>query len=225
MKKTFLGIETSGKDTGLALISNDKIIYQITEKTQAQHNENIYNLLEEILTKTKLEIRQLSGIGVAIGPGMFTSLRVGISLAKGLAEPFSIQVKGVNTIDALADSITDQNRLIIPIIDARKGELFTAFYRSGKRISDYQIISPQELAKLINEPAVFLGNGLERYASLLKEILGEKFISEPIFAPPASRIAFIAQNEILKGNADDLLLLEPFYLRPADAEVNIKNQK
>lgn len=227
----FLGIETSSEITGIAIIKEAKILYELRCLTGSKHNETIYQLLNNALTLFSIDIKDLSGIGVSVGPGMFTSLRVGLALAKGLALPYSIPIKGINTLDALADHCFNIAKndfgLIVPIIDARKEEVFTALYRKGTRISEYAILPPEKLAQEIaknypNESITFLGNGLVRYENLLATELPTGFNSIPLLAPFPSTIAFKAQSAIRNGDSSDAATLQPFYLRPTDAELKRK---
>jgi tRNA threonylcarbamoyladenosine biosynthesis protein TsaB len=98
----FLGIETSGEYTALALVRGTQVLASVNELTQAKHNERVFDLLDRMFAEAGLELTRLDGIGVTIGPGMFTSLRVGLSVAKGLAMTCGIALKGVNTLDAMA---------------------------------------------------------------------------------------------------------------------------
>lgn len=221
MSEIILGIETSGSETGLALVEHRRILYELKWETGAKHNETIYDFLIQGLATCQIEVKDLAGICVSIGPGMFTSLRIGLGLAKGLALPFNIRVVGVNTLDALAQSVEATDLLIVPIIDARKGEVFTAFYKQGKRISDYCIRKPAELVEQIREPVQFLGDGLEKYGEVLKVGLGSYFqrLTKNIRTPLASTIAFLGTARLANGEADRIEDLEPFYLRRTDAEI------
>ena len=232
-KDFFLGIETSSVVTGLALIKDEELQYEVRCLTGSKHNETIYQLLSDSLNFVGIEVKDLSGIGVSIGPGMFTSLRVGLALAKGLALPFQIPVKGINTLDALANSVPNFNRannFVISVIDARKEEVFAAIYRRKIRISEYLIVKPTELMNQIfvsqrNQQLeeivsiCFVGNGLIKYQSIFEQSFPKDFDSVILEAPLPSTIAFLAKNKILDGDTSDIASLQPFYLRATDAEL------
>lgn len=233
VKDFFLGIETSSVVTSLALIKGEELQYEVRCLTGSKHNETIYKLLSDSLNFVGIEVKDLSGIGISIGPGMFTSLRVGLALAKGLALPFQIPVKGINTLDALANSVPDfiqTNNLVISVIDARKEEVFAAIYHRKLRISEYLIVKPKELVNQISEPQrikqlketksiCFVGNGLKKYQSIFEQSFPKGFDSVILEAPNPSTIAFLAKNKILAGDTSDIASLQPFYLRPTDAEL------
>ncbi|MEO0092927.1 MAG: tRNA (adenosine(37)-N6)-threonylcarbamoyltransferase complex dimerization subunit type 1 TsaB [candidate division WOR-3 bacterium] len=225
----YLGIETSWEITGIAIVKATTVLYELRFLTGSKHNETIFQILADALKLVGIGVKDLAGIGVSIGPGMFTSLRVGLALAKGLSLPYKIPVKGINTLDALADycsfAKTDFG-LIVPIVDARKDEVFTALYRNRTRISEYAILSPARLAQEIaknypDEPITFLGNGAIKYEPILASRLRE-FNSIPLMAPLPSTIAFKAQTCIRSGDWSDVATLQPFYLRPTDAELKRK---
>uniref|UniRef100_A0A7C6EBI2 tRNA (Adenosine(37)-N6)-threonylcarbamoyltransferase complex dimerization subunit type 1 TsaB n=1 Tax=candidate division WOR-3 bacterium TaxID=2052148 RepID=A0A7C6EBI2_UNCW3 len=228
-KGFFLGIETSSEVTGIAIVKEVTILYELRCLTGSKHNETIFSLLSDALKFIGVTIKDLSGIGVAIGPGMFTSLRVGLALAKGLALPYRLPVKGINTLDALAGTFPKSRMgIVIPIIDARKGEVFTAFYQNGERTSDYLILSPEKLAQVItqnypNESITLIGNGLRSYLNLLTTLLPQGFDPILLEAPLPSIIALKARESIIQGEFSDVATLQPFYLRPTDAE--LKRQK
>ncbi|MFB0510009.1 MAG: tRNA (adenosine(37)-N6)-threonylcarbamoyltransferase complex dimerization subunit type 1 TsaB [bacterium] len=234
----FLGIETSSIVTGLALVKNETIHYELSFLTGSKHNETIFQLITDALKLVGIKVADLSGVGVSIGPGMFTSLRVGLALAKGLALPYQIPVKGINTLDALVYSIVNFNKnngLVIPIIDARKEEVFTAFYRKKQRISEYLILKPEQLAARISDMSraqqlektaaqeiksiILVGNGLKKYGAILENIIPDGFNSIFLEAPLPATIAFEAQKSINSGDVSDPATLQPFYLRPTDAEL------
>lgn len=227
MPRLILAIETSGDETGLAFIDNEEIRYEIQQPTGARHNETVFAHLATAFAAVGIGVKDLSGIAVSIGPGMFTSLRIGLALAKGLALPFTIPVAAVNTLDGLAWSVPDSGRLVVPVIDARKGEFFTAFYRSGRRITDYRIVVPEMLAAEIGEPALFVGSGLEKVEPVVRPILGEKFLrSEPnIRLPRPSIIALLGGRRLAANDSDPIDDLEPFYLRHTDAEVTREKKR
>lgn len=217
-----LGIETSGMNTGVAIIKEGKVLYEVSLYTKARHNETIYELLSTGLKSVGIKVKDLKGIAVSLGPGMFTSSRVGITLAKGLSFSLNIPAVGVNTLDALAYCISPSPWLIAPIIDAKKREVYTAFYKDSKRVSDYITISPEELIKRIKEPVMFLGNGLLKYGDILRKGLKGLFHSpkkNPL-SPSPGIIGILGEEGLGKGEKESIEDLEPFYLRRTDAEIH-----
>jgi tRNA threonylcarbamoyladenosine biosynthesis protein TsaB len=229
----FLGIETSGEHTGLALTGGGSAPARLVEYTKAQHNERIFELLERLFEKSSLTVEQLSGIGVVTGPGMFTSLRVGLAVAKGIAISRAIPTKGLNTLDAMVLTALRNRQSVVPgsqpavrtpqsflpVIDAHKGEVYCALYQEATRRSDYSVLSPAGLAPLTDsEVTVCCAPGLP-YRALIEDALGRRASFLEIAAPSPELVAEYARNEILAGRADDPAGLSPFYLRRTDAEL------
>jgi tRNA threonylcarbamoyl adenosine modification protein YeaZ len=178
-------------------------------------------MLKAAFEQLKLTLKDLSGIAVSIGPGMFSALRVGLGMAKGLALPHRLPLVGINTLDALARSAEPTRYLVVPVIDAYKSQVFAAIYTTGARRSDYLICTPEELSQLIDRDAILLGGGLERYQVIFKKLLGERFHTRTpnLPTPPAALIALMGLERIERGAVDDYLSLEPFYLRRTNAEI------
>jgi tRNA threonylcarbamoyladenosine biosynthesis protein TsaB len=167
-------------------------------------------------------------MAVSLGPGSFTGLRVGLSAVKGLALAAERPVVGVPTLDALASNLPFTPYLICPIVDARKGEVYTALYKDGEsgrieQLTPYQVLPPPLLLEKIPlQDTIFLGDGVEAYGELIKERLG----AQALFAPPhlrflrGSTVAEIGLQRFKKGEQDDISSLVPIYVRPSDAEIN-----
>lgn len=218
-----LGIDTSGPDTGFAVLdgSTRAVLYELRLSSRAHHNELGFPKLEELFNLLEIRPQDLTGIAVSIGPGMFSALRVGLGMAKGLAMPHRIPLVGINTLDALARSAEPTNYLVVPVIDAYKSQVFAGLYERGERISEYLLREPKELVRLIDREALLLGGGLDRYQKVFEELLEFRFhIRQPnLPTPPASLIALMGLERIERGELDDILSLEPFYLRRTDAEI------
>jgi len=162
---------------------------------------------------------------VSLGPGSFTGLRIALGTVKGFAYALGRNVVGVDTLEALARTVTDWEGRICPVLDARKGEVYTALFhqeRDGqiKRISPDLVVVPQEFFSQLEEACVFLGDGLERYADLLQERCGPKtrFLSFSSHHPRGSMVARMAWERLRWGEADELGALSPLYVRRPDAE-------
>lgn len=237
----YLGIETSGEQTGLALIRDDQVLAAVSEATQAKHNEMIFGLLDTLFAGAGMGLDRVTGIGVSIGPGMFTSLRVGLSVAKGFAMSRGIPLKGISTLDALAETAlrrlrqqaektlptlrqegqaeTSPEPQIIPVIDAHKNEVYTALYQGTSRRSEYQVTRPEALAQLCVGDVVLCGSGVRRYQATLESVFGTRAAVLDQDYPAPETIARMAAAQIAAGSADDFAQLSPVYLRRTDAEL------
>ena len=219
----YLGIETSGEYTALALTRGPQVLAAVDELTQAKHNERVFDLLDGMFAEAGLELTRLDGIGVTIGPGMFTSLRVGLSVAKGLAMTCGIAMKGVNTLDAMAHTALARPETpepsLLPLVDARKGEVYCAIYDGRMRRTDYLLLAPDELPALVPGPVTLCVAAALPYRSALESAFGPRAKFLTMNHPAPETIAALAQQEIDAGRADDVATLSPLYLRRTDAEL------
>jgi tRNA threonylcarbamoyladenosine biosynthesis protein TsaB len=217
MEGIYLGITTTEKETGIAFVQEDKILHELIMQTEAQHNETLFTYLDDSFKTLNLTSRQLSGIGVVIGTGMFTSIRVGIACAKGLAIVDNIPIKGFKTLDALVfslpDSIMSQNSTIIPVIDIRHNEVYYRIYQGQKPLSDAQIVKSEQFAEKIIENAMVFGSGMNRYLDMVKNLAKVNFTTYDIVIPNPSRVAFHAAQCIKNNDYADIETLVPFYIR------------
>ncbi len=113
MSPIYLALDTSGTRTALALVKDDKPIFETSATAPYGHNEKLLDLLKEALDQTGITLNQITAICLTIGPGMFTSLRVGLSVAKGLALTGKLPLKGVNTLYALAATAEEHSQPVL----------------------------------------------------------------------------------------------------------------
>jgi tRNA threonylcarbamoyladenosine biosynthesis protein TsaB len=145
---------------------------------------------------------------------------------KGLAFATGKPVAGVSTLDVLASQIAPTSHLICPILDARKKEVYTAFYRyeegsSLKRLSSDQALRPEDLAKKIKEQTIFLGSGVKSYGDFLLNSLPSLaiFPPGPFHVPHGSMVAKSGFELLKKGEHLNLSAFTPIYIRPSEAEM------
>jgi tRNA threonylcarbamoyladenosine biosynthesis protein TsaB len=219
-----LGIETSGKSTGLALADSGKIIAEMVEDSSCSHNEVLMPLLDRLLKGAGVKAGELSGIGVDIGPGMFTSLRVGTSTAKGLAIAHRTPIVGLSSLWGLACTALANLDGVLAVIDARKQQVYAALYLGGQAAFPPAVTNPDELVSELGgmlsgrARLVAAGNGTGICADLFA-VAGIRLEATGIEVPSPGVIAIAAGDRIAKGQADDLASLEPLYLRRTDAEL------
>ncbi|GAH58578.1 unnamed protein product, partial [marine sediment metagenome] len=186
-----LGIETSTMTGSVALIDEERLIAEYTLNLRETHTSRLMPTIDRVLKDASFTIKDLDGIAVSSGPGSFTGLRIGIATAKGLAQGLDIPVVGIPTLDGLAFQLFNCKDLVSPILDARKGEVYYALYKNGKRLTKYMACEPGKLLKKIGLRVkgqglrvIFLGDGVEVYGDLIKRRLGRK----AVFAPKTRRL-------------------------------------
>ena len=226
-----LGIDTSTSCGSIGLIDDDSVIAEVLLDVAITHSERLLNSIDHALKQGGYSIEELDGWAISLGPGSFTGLRIGVSTIKGLALGTQKPVAGIPTLDALASNISPTPYLICPILDARKGEVYAAFYRyeegsALKRISVYQAVSPENLVKKIGEKTIFLGNGVKTYGDYLRNTLPSwgAFVAEPLNLPRGSVIARLGLERIRKNEVLDLSTFTPIYVRASEAEIKWKEK-
>ncbi len=180
-----LGIDTSTSCGSVGLIEDGEVISDYLLNIPVTHSERLLGAIELVLSEARCPIENIDGWAISLGPGSFTGLRIGVSTVKGLAYATGKPVAGVSTLDVLASQIAPTSYLICPILDARKQEVYTAFYRyeegnSLKRQSIYQAIRPEDLVKNIKERTIFLGDGVKTYGDFLINSLPSLAIFPPV---------------------------------------------
>jgi tRNA threonylcarbamoyladenosine biosynthesis protein TsaB len=219
-----LGIETSGKSTGLALADSGKVIAEMVEDSSCGHNEVLMPLLDRLLKEAKVKVNELAGIGVDVGPGMFTSLRVGTSTAKGLAIAHRTPIVGLGSLWSLARTALPTLDGVVSLVDARKHQVYAAMYLGGKAAFQPALMNPDELVSVLGAMLsgrtglVAAGNGTGICADLFAAA-GIRLEAAGIEVPSPGVIAIEAGVLIEKGLVDDMAVIEPLYLRRTDAEL------
>src|SRR2546426_3105772 len=138
-----LGIETSTAMSSVAIGSEQGMVASTTLARGKGHAEFVTPAIRYIAGQAGIEMRSLAGVAVGIGPGLFTGMRVGVATAKSIAQALRIPIIGTPSLDLLAYGVRHSPRLICTAVDARRGEVFTAFYRQVpggvQRLSDYVV--------------------------------------------------------------------------------------
>lgn len=178
------------------------------------------------LENAGLAISQIDLFAVAVGPGSFTGLRIGIATVKGLAWPLGKKAVGVSTLAALAMNIPFSSRLVCPVLDARKGEVYTALYDTSqgfpRAVMEDAAMTPAaliaEISKRgIGDSVVFLGSGLDVYSKEIEEGVPGAALAQGLNLVRASVIGSLGFERA--GEAVDPALLTPAYLRRSEAEI------
>ncbi|MEO7804386.1 MAG: tRNA (adenosine(37)-N6)-threonylcarbamoyltransferase complex dimerization subunit type 1 TsaB [Actinomycetota bacterium] len=222
-----LGIETSTPQSSVTIGSEQGIIGSCLVSRGATHGEFLLPAVEFLMRQADLTYRNLSAIAVGLGPGLFTGMRVGIATGKTLAQALSVPIVGVASLDLLAFEVRYSNKLICPVLDAKRGEVFFAFYRQVPggvtRISGYLVGSPDRLLAELEssgEETLLVGNGALLYQPQLEEAKKVSFGSIANAFPRATSLVELALPRLFREDFDRLFDIEPFYMRHSDAEIN-----
>jgi tRNA threonylcarbamoyladenosine biosynthesis protein TsaB len=221
-----LGIDTSTTCGSIGLVHDESVISEYLLNLAVTHSERLLDAIDLVLGKARHALGDLDGFAISLGPGSFTGVRIGVSTMKGLAYAVEKPVVGVSTLDVLASQVSPTPYLICPIIDARKGEVYSAFYRYEelnhlKRLSEYQAIKPEVLFGMVKEPTIFLGNGVKTYGEGLRNSLKSFALISPaaLHIPHGSVVARLGVELLLRKDYLDLATFAPLYVRLSDAEM------
>lgn len=223
-----LAINTSTLRFGLALSAIDgDVLGECLISTSHKHFEGLFPALLFLLDSSRKELADLQAVAVALGPGSFTGLRVGLSLAKGICHALDIPLIGVSALEALANQIPYSSLPVSPIIDSRRGEVFTAqFQWNGlegmDKTMEEDCVRFEDLPRIFPDPAVIIGTDLRKQAPILREVMGTGVILAPAdkWYIGAATIAWLGIQRFNKGDLADLSDISPLYFRPPDIRPN-----
>ena len=227
-----LAIDTSTRRVGVALGSQLGVLASLELGGAAsdgppRHAEQLAPAIDHLSRITDLPLRQLSAVAVAIGPGMFTGLRVGVTTAKVMAQALRIPVIPIPSLDLVAYPLRyTSGRIIVPALDARRDEIYYARYRSVpggvQRESEYELARPRDVIGDIDaagKPVVVAGDGALRFReqfelSDLCEVAGQGFA-----APSLPALVDLASRRFEREDFTAAADVVPMYLRRSDAEI------
>ena len=220
-----LGIETSTKTGSVAIISENAVIAQYSLNIEVTHSERLMATVDRVLKDTGVIMSQFDGFAVAVGPGSFTGLRIGISTVKGLALATGKPIAPVPTLLALAWNLPHAACPVCPMLDARKNEVYAALYSFDG--TTYQPAMPEavitipDLAGRLSGDILFTGEAAHLYRREIEKQFGRAARFAPLTAalPSAAAVAEIGIGMIKAGVKADPDSLTPFYIRRPEAEV------
>lgn len=223
-----LAFDSSGLVASVAIVQDDNLIAEYTTNYKKTHSQTLLPMLDEIVKMTETDKESFDALAVAAGPGSFTGLRIGSATVKGLALAWNIPVIAVPTLEGLAYNMWGSSRLICPIMDARRKQVYTALYRFDKadRLETIFKQTPMDIIELItllndrNEEVVFVGDGIDVYSQTIKENIKVPYAFAPAHMNKqrAGSVVAAAQIRFADGkyqNGDDFA---PEYLRQSQAE-------
>jgi tRNA threonylcarbamoyladenosine biosynthesis protein TsaB len=228
---TILSIDTSNYPLGVALIEEDKVMGEYITYIKRNHSVRAMPAIEQLLKDCGKEAKELTKIVVANGPGSYTGVRIGVTLAKTLAWSLNIPLIPVSSLATLASSGRYFSGYIVPLFDARRGQVYTGLYEfQGDQLTcvedDRNILLEEWVSQLKegNKDLLFVGNDVAIHENMIKEILGDQAKIAPFVShnPRPSELAFIGSG-LEESSAHEVL---PNYIRMAEAEVKwLESQK
>jgi len=242
-----LGIDTATSIASVALVEDGNSIAEelhdrrratieaATVQLGANHTEFILPSIQSLLDKTHTALSSLSGIAVTVGPGSFTGLRIGLATVKGLAYECGTPVVGVSTLHSHAARVRNFSGLIVSLLDARKSEVYVAFFRRDgedlRRMTRDAVTSVKSVIDLLqkygvgqSESVLLIGDGAIAHKAGFVDAFGASVaISDGTeYGAVAAQVARLAEQRFRCRSVDDIGALEPAYLRLPEAESRLR---
>lgn len=210
-----LCIETSTTNCSVAIAVDGEIKAIREENNQKfSHAEKLHVFIEEVLLETNIDKNQLNAVAVSKGPGSYTGLRIGVSAAKGLCFVLDIPLISTLTLEVLAQQIKCEDCYIIPLLDARRMEVYSAVFNSEKkqvRETKAEILDENSFLEYLQErKTIFIGDGSNKFESLCKH-KNAVFYKDGI--PSATDMAIMAEAKYKISDTENVAYFEPFYLK------------
>jgi len=217
-------INTSTPQFSIALMKEEGVLIEEYIVSPGRKNFRAFMpVVHSIFESSGSIIGELKAIIVAMGPGSFTGLRVGLSVAKGIAHGLQIPIIGVSSLESMATQLSYTSYVLCPMISSRSGEVFTALFRFDHehrmiRITEDGSLSLKALVPRIDGPTLFIGNDFDKQGCSIKDLIGEKaFLAPPhLWNLRASAVAALGLKRFLNNDFDDIRDLVPAYMKPPD---------
>lgn len=209
-----LNIETATKNCSVSLAEDGQTIaYKEIAEQNFSHAEKLHVFVDELLKENNLNYKDLNGVAVGQGPGSYTGLRIGVSSAKGFCYALGIPMIAIDTLEVLARKITIAEGLIIPMIDARRMEVYSAIFDidyTKTRNVEAEIIDANSFSE-IGKKIHLVGDGIAKFKEVLTD---EKFIyHDDVVYPSANEMSYLSFEKFKKSDFVDVAYFEPFYLK------------
>ena len=216
-----LAMDTSTHSLSIAVIKDNKILASRNIRLKENLSSAIIPEIKEVLRKAKLALPALDGFAVGLGPGSFTSLRVGLSTIKALSFASGKPVVGISSLDVIAMNVKNDGPLCV-LSDAKRNLLYACFYEkkdgSIERKSDYLLVSSDNLMGRIFKKTILVGDGIRILESQTKKMKG-KVTAASQWMPQAKNLARLALQRFEEKEFNDIDRLIPLYLYPEDCQV------
>lgn len=227
-----LGIDTSTKVATIGIIDEEELIGEYSLSKDMSHSEKLMPMVKEVLENIDLKIGDIDLYTVGLGPGSFTGLRIGAATIKSFAHLFNKPIIGVSTLESLAYNLYLSKATIMPMLDARRDRVYTALYTFQgsdiREIEASQILEIKDIGEKLKEyeNIIVNGPGSSVYREEIKKALGDKvqFASSGQNISRAVSICELALEKYRKGQRDDFFTLTPDYIRPSQAERELKKK-
>ncbi|MBR4910678.1 MAG: tRNA (adenosine(37)-N6)-threonylcarbamoyltransferase complex dimerization subunit type 1 TsaB [Clostridia bacterium] len=231
-----LAMECSASPVSAAVICDGKVIGFSYSNIKLTHSQTLFPIIKSTLDSCKLAFRDIDAVSVSVGPGSFTGLRIGISSAKGLAEPKGLKCVGVSTLLAAAYMFLGGDAVICPVIDARRGQVYNAVFdvcgKKVSRITDDRALMIEDLKNELaalrektDKRIILCCDAANAVFDSVKDIGGIRIAPESLLYQTAVGVGLYANAAVISGEWTDAAGLEPVYLKLPQAERELKAKR
>ena len=219
-----LNIETSTTNCSVSLSQDEEILVLKEDNNLGySHAEKLHLFIREVINESGLSKNNLDAIAISKGPGSYTGLRIGVSTAKGLCFSLDKPLISISTLEALAHQVNVEEGCIVPVLDARRMEVYSAIFNSNyeqlREIKAEILDTASFSSQLEKNHVYFIGNGVEKTKTIINN-RNAVFINNKL--PSASTMASLSNNKYKKSDFEDVAYFEPYYLKDF---VAIKSKK
>ena len=212
-----LNIESSSTNCSVSLTKNgDLISIKENNDEKYSHSTKLHSFINEVISDSKITINELSAIAVSKGPGSYTGLRIGVAAAKGLCFSLDIPLISVSTLLILSKQIKISSGLILPVLDARRNEVYSAIYDANYKLvkkESPKLIDSKSFENFSNDNQLyFIGSGQQKCKELIKSNNNLIFHNNETL-PSSKEMADISYQKFISSDFEDLAYFEPAYLK------------
>ena len=227
-----LGIDTSSNASSVALIEDNKLICEYTVNTKTTHSQKLMPMIENMLSMSGFNIKEIDAIAICIGPGSFTGLRIGMATAKAISHVNNLPIIGVNSLEILAGNMNLCDKKICSILDAQRNQVYTGRYKfENGSIVEIQPVDVVEIENLLeeiskdNDEWILVGEAVYKYEDKIKEIKNIDIPAPSHNVTKASSLCSIAMEKY-NNNVDihNCYDINPMYIRKSQAEVQYEEK-
>ena len=214
-----LSIDTSTRFAGVALSEDRNVIASLSWYSRQNHTAELAPAITRILEQSHIQLQEVEAISIALGPGGFSALKVGMSMAKGIAIGKNVPLVGVNTLDMEAYPYHDIGLTVCPILSMGRGEYAWALYSQAggkwQQTKGPGLMKPEVLVRTLPNGTLYCGEAAEELKDVLKEVSGGSAKVQGFFTSSLrlKALAFMGCERLHNGDHDDLTTLQPFYMR------------
>ncbi len=224
---SILAIDTATQVSSVAVAKEGRLLSELTMQGKLTHSETLLPHIESVLKMAATAKEDLEGIAISIGPGSFTGLRIGLAAAKAMSYALNIPLVGVSTLKALAYQLPVPGVRLVCLLDAQKGNAYVESYRwEDDGLETVETVKVAKISDILvdcgalGEQVILLGDAVQKKIAGKLELPVNVRVAMPhLVMPRAACVAMLGQAELAAGHVDNVMDLEPVYIRRSEAEV------